>query len=44
MGFGETGSVADAVVAWTRDCRVGSLVLTIARFIGGWRADVICRW
>ena len=31
MGFSKTGSVADAVVAWTRGGRAGSLVLTIAR-------------
>lgn len=34
VGFGETGSVADAVDAWTWGFRAGSLVLTIARFIG----------
>jgi len=44
VGFSKTGSVADAVVAWTRGCRAGLLVLTIARFISGRRADVICGW
>ncbi len=37
VGFGKTGSVADDVDAWTRGCRMRSLVLTIALFIGGRR-------
>ena len=50
VGVGETGSVTDAVVAWTRgSCRAGSLVLTIAHsgvvgalmsFVDGICADV----
>ena len=43
-GFSKTGSAADAVVAWTRGCRAGSRVLTIAhsRVVGALMSFVDC--